>query len=173
VKPHARTIVGSVSAGEIRVGHLGRYSKQRPSAEGHAASEYGPNFELALPHRSTRDRLTTYAGTYVASGTPESTRWASRTGSRSSTAQDAPVCDRRDRRERGHPTSSGVEHLKVLADSGIVSVEPRARQRIYHLQAEPFDRMARWVDSFERLWEARLDSLAGYLQPTETEEGQS
>jgi DNA-binding transcriptional ArsR family regulator len=65
------------------------------------------------------------------------------------------------------------KHLKVLAASGIVSVEPRARQRIYHLQAEPFDRIARWVDSFERLWEARLDSLAGYLQATDTEEGQS
>lgn len=39
--------------------------------------------------------------------------------------------------------------------------------------AESFDRIARWVDSFERLWEARLDSLAGYLQRNETEEGQS
>jgi DNA-binding transcriptional ArsR family regulator len=65
------------------------------------------------------------------------------------------------------------KHLKVLAESGIVSVEPRARQRIYHLQAEPFDQIARWVDSFERLWESRLDSLAGYLQTNETEEGQS
>jgi DNA-binding transcriptional ArsR family regulator len=65
------------------------------------------------------------------------------------------------------------KHLKVLAESGIVSVEPRARQRIYHLQAAPFDRIARWVESFERLWDARLDSLAGYLQTNGTEEGQS
>ena len=64
------------------------------------------------------------------------------------------------------------KHLKVLAESGIVSVEPRARQRIYYLQAEPFDRIARWVGSFEQLWETRLDSLAGYLQANETEEGQ-
>ena len=65
------------------------------------------------------------------------------------------------------------KHLKVLAESGIVGVEPRARQRIYYLQAEPFDRIADWVDSFERLWETRLDSLAGYLQTNETEGGQS
>jgi len=65
------------------------------------------------------------------------------------------------------------KHLKVLAESGIVSVEPRARQRIYRLQAEPFDWIARWVDSFEGLWEARLDSLAGYLHTNEIEEGQS
>jgi DNA-binding transcriptional ArsR family regulator len=65
------------------------------------------------------------------------------------------------------------KHLKVLAESGIVRVEPRARQRIYRLQAEPFDRMARWLDSFERVWELRLDSLGDYLQSNDTEEGQS
>ena len=65
------------------------------------------------------------------------------------------------------------KHLKVLAESGIVSVERRARQRIYHLQAEPFDRIASWVDSFERLWEARLDSLGGYLQTHEAKKGRS
>lgn len=43
------------------------------------------------------------------------------------------------------------KHLKVLAETGIVRVKPRARQRIYHLQAEPFDRIARWLDSFEHL----------------------
>lgn len=65
------------------------------------------------------------------------------------------------------------KHLKVLADTGIVSVEPRSRQRIYHLQAEPFDRIARWVDSFERLWEVRLDSLGDYLHTEAIEEDQS
>lgn len=65
------------------------------------------------------------------------------------------------------------KHLKVLAESGIVRVEPRARQRIYHLQSEPFDRIARWVDSFEHLWEVRLDSLGDYLRQNETEEGQA
>lgn len=65
------------------------------------------------------------------------------------------------------------KHLKVLAESGVVSVEPRARRRIYHLEAEPFDQIARWVDSFDGLWETRLDSLAGYLQTNETEEGRS
>jgi DNA-binding transcriptional ArsR family regulator len=65
------------------------------------------------------------------------------------------------------------KHLKVLAESGIVGVEPRARRRIYRLRAEPFDRIASWIDSFEDLWEARLDSLAGYLHTNETEAGQS
>ena len=65
------------------------------------------------------------------------------------------------------------KHLKVLAVNGIVEVEPRARQRIYHLHAEPFDRIARWVDSFEHLWEVRLDSLGDYLETIAPEEGPS
>ena len=65
------------------------------------------------------------------------------------------------------------KHLKVLAESGIVRAEPRARQRIYHLLAEPFGEMARWIDSFEHVWEVRLDSLGDYLQTTHTEEGAS
>ena len=65
------------------------------------------------------------------------------------------------------------KHLKVLAEAGLVRVQPRARQRIYHLQSEPFDRMARWIDSFERLWDVRLDALGDYLQANDTEEDQS
>lgn len=64
------------------------------------------------------------------------------------------------------------KHLRVLAESGIVRVEPRARRRIYHLRAEPFDQIAHWVDSFEHLWETRLDSLGDYLQANATEEDQ-
>ncbi|MGE2836149.1 ArsR/SmtB family transcription factor [Mycobacterium sp. SMC-4] len=55
------------------------------------------------------------------------------------------------------------KHLRVLSDSGVVSGEALARQRIYHLEAEPFEQIADWLESFEQLWEARLDSLAGYL----------
>lgn len=61
------------------------------------------------------------------------------------------------------------KHLRVLADSGIVTVEPLARQRIYQLEAEPFEAMAGWVDSFEQVWESRLDSLGDYLESLEAE----
>lgn len=56
------------------------------------------------------------------------------------------------------------KHLRVLRESGIVSVEPVARQRIHHLRAEPFQQMGSWVDSFERLWQVRLDALETFLQ---------
>lgn len=61
------------------------------------------------------------------------------------------------------------KHLRVLAESGLVTVEPLARRRVYHLEAEPFEAIADWVDSFEQLWETRLDSLGRYLESLEAE----
>lgn len=55
------------------------------------------------------------------------------------------------------------KHLRVLSDAGLVTGEALARHRIYRLEREPFEQLAGWVDSFERLWETRLDSLGGYL----------
>ena len=59
------------------------------------------------------------------------------------------------------------KHLRVLSGAGIVAAEPLARRRIYHLQAERFDEIRDWVDSFEQVWEARLDSLGAYLNTIE------
>lgn len=68
------------------------------------------------------------------------------------------------------------KHLRVLTESGIVTGEPVARRRIYHLEPEPFEEISAWVSSFEQLWEARLDSLGGYLasiDPREEDGGTS
>ena len=55
------------------------------------------------------------------------------------------------------------KHLRVLRDAGVVTAERVARRRIHHLHSEPFEEIANWVDSFERLWEVRLDGLAEHL----------
>lgn len=60
------------------------------------------------------------------------------------------------------------KHLRVLSGAGIVAVEPLARRRIYHLESERFEEMREWVNSFERVWEARLDSLGAYLNAIDT-----
>ncbi|CAA0119860.1 Transcriptional repressor SdpR [Mycolicibacterium vanbaalenii] len=62
------------------------------------------------------------------------------------------------------------KHLRVLNESGIVAGEARARRRIYHLEVAPFEEIGRWAESFERLWEIRLDSLGRYLDSV-TREG--
>lgn len=62
------------------------------------------------------------------------------------------------------------KHLRVLGESGLVTAEPRQRQRIYHLRREQFDAVGQWVDSFEQLWETRLDSLSAFLRTLQSEE---
>lgn len=62
------------------------------------------------------------------------------------------------------------KHLRVLAESVIVGAQPLARRRIYHLEAEPFEEIGEWVDSFERLWSTRLDSLEIYLKSMQAKE---
>lgn len=56
------------------------------------------------------------------------------------------------------------KHLRVLSEAGLVAVHPAANMRIYQLQPKPFQEMGSWVDSFRRLWEARLDTLDEYMQ---------
>lgn len=56
------------------------------------------------------------------------------------------------------------KHLRVLGESGIVAAEAQARRRIYRLRAEPFEQIDGWLDSFEQLWQTRLDSLGDYLK---------
>lgn len=58
------------------------------------------------------------------------------------------------------------KHLRVLHDAGLVEVEPRDRQRIYGLRAEPFEQLGAWAESFDAQWEARLDSLGRFLHET-------
>lgn len=56
------------------------------------------------------------------------------------------------------------KHLRVLGESGLVTAEARHRYRIYRLRSEQFEIVAEWVNSFEKLWDARLDSLGDLLQ---------
>ena len=55
------------------------------------------------------------------------------------------------------------KHLKVLREAGLVDVEPVARRRIYHLAPAAFGEIGDWVESFDEVWEQRLDSLDDVL----------
>ncbi len=56
------------------------------------------------------------------------------------------------------------KHLRVLSEAGLVVVRPVAQKRIYQLQPEPFEELDGWVETFRRVWEARLDNLDEYLR---------
>lgn len=64
------------------------------------------------------------------------------------------------------------KHLKVLTDAGLVNRRAVSRSRIYHLESEAFDAIANWVDSFEQLWETRLDALGELLESTPDPDGE-
>lgn len=64
------------------------------------------------------------------------------------------------------------KHLRVLDESNLVSVEVRHRHRIYRLRPEPFSAVAEWAESFEALWEVRLDSLGRFLRAPDGGDGE-
>lgn len=64
------------------------------------------------------------------------------------------------------------KHLRVLHEAGLVEVRPLAQQRIYRLQSKPFEELGSWLETFRRVWEARLDTLDEYLQQVKQEQRQ-
>ncbi len=60
---------------------------------------------------------------------------------------------------------SGVSrHLRILHDSGFVSVRPDGQRRLYSLRPEPFRKMESWLSQYHGLWEARLDRIGAALK---------
>ncbi len=56
------------------------------------------------------------------------------------------------------------KHLRVLSEAGLVEVRPAAQQRIYQLQAAPFEELDNWLNSFKALWESRYGALDEVLE---------
>lgn len=54
-------------------------------------------------------------------------------------------------------------HLRILADLGIVRVQKKAQLRIYSLEAQPFQEINAWLQSFAQVWDDRMDNLEAYL----------
>jgi DNA-binding transcriptional ArsR family regulator len=59
------------------------------------------------------------------------------------------------------------QHLKVLRDSGMVTVRGDAQRRIYALEASGLDELEAWLARCRRFWAARLDTLERRLQEEE------
>jgi DNA-binding transcriptional ArsR family regulator len=63
--------------------------------------------------------------------------------------------------EIGRPAVS--EHLQVLRKARLVREEPRGRERYYHLDPRPLERVDAWLEPFHRYWEQRLAALEHLL----------
>ena len=60
---------------------------------------------------------------------------------------------------------SGVSrHLRILSESGFVSMRPDGQRRLYSLKPEPFRELDEWLTQYRDLWEARLDRFGAALE---------
>ena len=60
--------------------------------------------------------------------------------------------------EKAGVHQSGVSrHLRILYESGFVSMRPDGQRRLYALKPEPFREIDGWLGEYRKLWEARLD----------------
>ncbi len=59
------------------------------------------------------------------------------------------------------------KHLTVLETAGLVLRERHGRVRRCQLNGGAMKEAADWIDHYRRFWEARLNSLARYLEHTQ------
>ena len=62
------------------------------------------------------------------------------------------------------------KHLNVLEAAGLVQREKQGRLRRCQLDGRPLEAAAGWIEEYRRFWEAQLDSLARYLEQTQTQQ---
>jgi DNA-binding transcriptional ArsR family regulator len=62
------------------------------------------------------------------------------------------------------------KHLNVLEAAGLVQREKQGRLRRCQLDGRPLEAAAGWIEDYRRFWEAQLDSLARYLEQTQTQQ---
>lgn len=59
------------------------------------------------------------------------------------------------------------QHLRVLREAGLVSVEKVGRQRKYALNPEPLRAIDDWIAHYRVFWPSRLDRLGKLLEEME------
>ncbi|MEM0899146.1 MAG: metalloregulator ArsR/SmtB family transcription factor [Pseudomonadota bacterium] len=59
---------------------------------------------------------------------------------------------------------SFTQHLKVLADAGLISTQKRGRVRMVTIEAEQLSRVQQWLEHQRKAWEARFDRLEALLE---------
>ena len=71
--------------------------------------------------------------------------------------------------EKAGVAQSGVSrHLRILSESGFVSMRPDGQRRLYALRPAPFRELDRWLGAYRELWEARLDRFGAALETRRT-----
>jgi DNA-binding transcriptional ArsR family regulator len=61
------------------------------------------------------------------------------------------------------PQPAVSRHLRILREAGLVSVSPRAQQRVYSLRPAKLRELDAWVSLYREFWTGRLDALEEHL----------
>jgi DNA-binding transcriptional ArsR family regulator len=56
------------------------------------------------------------------------------------------------------------QHLKVLREAKLVTMEKKAQQRLYKINPEAFSELEEWTQKMTRVWEGRFDRLDQVLE---------
>ena len=56
------------------------------------------------------------------------------------------------------------KHLKLLRESGLVSVRADGQRRLYRLQSAKLAEVDAWLAPYRRTWAERLDALQRHLE---------
>jgi DNA-binding transcriptional ArsR family regulator len=67
-------------------------------------------------------------------------------------------------RQAGIHQSGVSRHLRILHESGFVTVRPEGQRRLYALRPEPFRELEAWLADYRQVWEARLDRFGAALE---------
>lgn len=55
------------------------------------------------------------------------------------------------------------QHLAILLEVGLVSMEKQGRQNVYHLEPDALQEVERWIRHYERFWTRKVAALRRYL----------
>ena len=61
---------------------------------------------------------------------------------------------------------AATKHVDVLARAGLISVRRSGRERLHELDSGPLRAVDRWLEPYERAWDARLDRLRRHVEDT-------
>lgn len=75
--------------------------------------------------------------------------------------------------DRTHMSQPSVsKQLRLLLDSGVVSLRKAGRQHLYSIQGQPLREAAEWLSYYERFWEEGLNRMDKVLTGATRPKGQ-
>jgi DNA-binding transcriptional ArsR family regulator len=60
------------------------------------------------------------------------------------------------------------KHIKILTECGLIQIKQQGRERFCEARLQKLNEVSDWLDQYRKFWNAKLDSLEGYLNELQT-----